>query len=141
MAVLEFTLVNPKAIMYGFANEQVDAEGRFIPSRFHKVSVSPACWRPGAFGLKADRLVGTTLTVSGFVDDFYGRVWTYICKKPCVKRRAVFVCANLQSAHHVPCRSALSQIGVIRFFGLTSGPGLDRLVRRNGSHFDALPGY
>jgi len=90
----------PKAIMYGFANEQADREGRYIQADFDKVSV--ACvLAPCALG-REDELISdeNDLTVLDHKDDFMEGFGLHM-QKTLRKRRQYIFCANLQSAHHV----------------------------------------
>lgn len=90
----------PKAIIYGFANEQAGREGRFIQADFDSVSV--ACvLAPCALG-QEDTLLGdgTDLTQLDHKDDFLEAFGVHM-QKTLRKRRQFIFGANLQSAHHV----------------------------------------
>ena len=89
----------PKAIMYGFANEQADREGRFIQADFDKVSVASVL-APCALGLEDEPIGDDDLTVLDHKDDFMDAFAVHM-QKTLRKRRQFIVCANLQSAHHV----------------------------------------
>ncbi|WP_166269725.1 exodeoxyribonuclease III [Marinobacter caseinilyticus] len=89
----------PKAIMYGFANEQADREGRFIQADFDKVSV--ACvLAPSALGVEDEVIGENDQTALDHKDDFMEAFGAHM-QKTLRKRRQFIVAANLQSAHHV----------------------------------------
>lgn len=89
----------PKAIMYGFANEQADREGRFIQADFDKVSV--ACvLAPSALGIEDDVIGENDVTALDHKDDFMEAFGLHM-QKTLRKRRQFIFCANLQAAHHV----------------------------------------
>ncbi|WP_375176668.1 exodeoxyribonuclease III [Marinobacter mobilis] len=89
----------PKAIMYGFASEQADREGRFIQADFDKVSV--ACvLAPSALGKEDDPIGDDDLTALDHKDDFMEAFGLHM-QKTLRKRRQFIFCANLQTAHHV----------------------------------------
>jgi exodeoxyribonuclease-3 len=95
----------PKAIMYGFANEQADREGRFIQADFDKVSVASVL-APCALG-REDELTGDDdLTVLDHKDEFSEGFGLHM-QKTLRKRRQFIFCANLQTAHHVTDASPL----------------------------------
>lgn len=80
----------PKAIMYGFAYEPADREGRFIQADFDAVSVASVLV-PGALG-QPDRQADK----DAFLDAFGGHL-----QKTLRKRRQFIFCANLQTVHLV----------------------------------------
>jgi exodeoxyribonuclease-3 len=90
----------PKAIIYGFASEQADREGRFIQADFDAISV--ACvLAPCALGQEDTPLGdGTDLTLLDHKDAFM-EAFSLHLQKTLRKRRQFIFSANLQSAHHV----------------------------------------
>lgn len=89
----------PKAIIYGFANEQADREGRFLQADFDKVSV--ACvLAPCALGEEDDPIGDTDETWLDHKDAFMQAFGVHM-QKTLRKRRQFIFGANLQTAHHV----------------------------------------
>jgi exodeoxyribonuclease-3 len=95
----------PKAIMYGFANEQADREGRFIQADFDKVSVASVL-APCALGREEELTGEDDLTVLDHKDEFMEAFGLHM-QKTLRKRRQFVLCANLQTAHHVTDASPL----------------------------------
>ncbi len=89
----------PKAIMYGFANEQADREGRFIQADFDKVSVASVL-APSALGLEDEVIGEDDLTMLDHKDAFLDAFGQHM-QKTLRKRRQFIMCANLQTAHQV----------------------------------------
>ncbi len=89
----------PKAIMYGFASEQADREGRFIQADFDKVSVASVL-APYALGQEEDIVGENEETALDHKDAFMESFGLHM-QKTLRKRRQFIFCANLQSAHHV----------------------------------------
>ncbi len=80
----------PKAIMYGFAFEPADREGRFIQADFDAVSVASVLV-PGAFGQPEKQA-----EKDAFMEAFAGHL-----QKTLRKRRQFIFCGNLQTVHLV----------------------------------------
>ena len=95
----------PKAIMYGFANEQADREGRFLQADFDKVSVASVL-APCALGREEELIGEDDLTVLDHKDEFMEAFGLHM-QKTLRKRRQFIFCANLQTAHHVTDASPL----------------------------------
>lgn len=89
----------PKAIMYGFASEQADREGRFIQADFDKVSVASVL-APSALG-REDEIVGEDEVTALDHKDAFMEAYGLHMQKTLRKRRQFIFCANLQTAHHV----------------------------------------
>jgi hypothetical protein len=82
----------PKAIMYGFANEQADREGRYIQADFDKVSVG-CVLAPCALGREEELLGEDDLTVLDHKDEFMEGFGLHM-QKTLRKRRQFVVCAT-----------------------------------------------
>lgn len=80
----------PKAIMYGFAYEPADRQGRFIQADFDNVSVA-AMLAPCALGDEDKQA-----EKDGFMNAFMEHL-----QKTLRKRRQFIFCANMQTAHLV----------------------------------------
>ena len=89
----------PKAIMYGFASEQADREGRFIQADFDKVSVASVL-APSALG-REETIVGENEETALDHKDAFMEAYGLHMQKTLRKRRQFIFCANLQVAHHV----------------------------------------
>lgn len=121
----------PKAIMYGFANEQADREGRFLQADFDKVSV--ACvLAPCALGREDEVLGEDDLTVLDHKDAFMDGFGLHI-QKTLRKRRQFIFCANLQTAHHVTDASPVYHQLDVSGFLPHERAWLDRLIDDQGT--------
>ncbi len=122
----------PKAIIYGFASEQADREGRFIQADFDRVSVASVL-APCALG-REDELLDddTDLTVLDHKDEFMDAFAMHM-QKTLRKRRQFIFCANLQTAHHVTDASPIyHQLDVSGFLPHERAM-LDRVIDEMGA--------
>jgi exodeoxyribonuclease-3 len=121
----------PKAIMYGFANEQADREGRFIQADFDSVSVASVL-APSALGVE-DSVVGENEETALDHKDAFLDAFTLHMQKTLRKRRQFIFCANLQTAHHVTDASSGYHQSELSGFLPHERARLDRLFDEMGA--------
>lgn len=121
----------PKAIMYGFANEQADREGRFIQADFERVSVASVL-APCALGREDEQIGDDDLTMLDHKDAFMDAFGLHL-QKTLRKRRQFIFCGNLQTAHHVTDASPVYHQLDISGFLPHERAWLDRIIDELGS--------
>lgn len=121
----------PKAIMYGFANEQADREGRFIQADFDNVSVA-SLLAPSALGME-DMVVGENEETALDHKDAFLDAYLQHMEKTLRKRRQFIFCANLQTAHHVTDASSRYHQASVSGFLPHERSRLDRLFDKMGA--------
>ena len=120
----------PKAIIYGFSNEQADREGRFIQADFDRVSVA-SVMAPRALGMEEEFVGDSDETHLDRKDAFLDAFGVHL-QKTLRKRRQFIFCANLQTAHHVTDASPLYHKVEVSGFLPHERAWMDRMIDEVG---------